>query len=139
MSSQKPPNTDAAVYAALTSPAITQGGVSVAVYGATAPRDAALPHITREEFVSPWNCKGTYGTEHLLRFHVWDVGTSSSRATQIANTIITRLVDVALTISGQTCLPGDLDSKHIFAESDGTLGTAYSHAVVDIRVRFQQT
>jgi hypothetical protein len=136
--SQNPPNTDAAVYAALTSPAITVGGVSVAVYGALAPKDAALPHITREEFVSPWSTKSNYGTEHLLRFHVWDVGTSSSRATQIANTVITRLVDVGLTVTGHTCLPGDLDQKHIFAEDDGTLGTAYTHAVVDIRIRFIQ-
>jgi hypothetical protein len=124
----------------------TPGGTAVGLYSPIAPSTAPLPYVTiGEDFVSDWSTKTSWGTEHLLRVHVWDRGStvtnqplSIARTDRIAAQVVARLVDVTLTIgaAAYVCVMSRLASTHLFVEEVGT--DIYTHAVVDIRIHIQQ-
>jgi hypothetical protein len=120
----------------------TPAGVDVTVYSPTAPPTAVLPYITiGEDFAGDWSTKTTWGTEHLLRFHVWDTGSTMARANRIASVIVGRMVDVSLTVgaSAYTLVLSRLAAAHFSAEDSAGAGERFVHGVVDIRALVQQT
>jgi hypothetical protein len=125
----------------------TLGGSVVGVYCPVAPEkkpdgtDVTLPYIILgEDFVSDWSTKTSWGTEHLLRFHVWDGGDSSKRTKRIAAGIVARLVDVNLTVGGSSyvCVLTRMGACHFFTEEEEGANRRYFHGVVDVRALIQQ-
>ena len=124
----------------------TPGG-TVLVYSPIAPPTAALPYVTiGEDFVTDWSTKTSWGTEHMIRVHVWDRGSTVTnqpltvaRVNSIATSVVARMVDVSLTVGGSayTVVLSRLGGLHCVSEEVGA--EQVIHGVVDIRLLIQQT
>lgn len=119
----------------------TVGGAEVPVYAPVAPVGTAMPYIIMgEDFGSDWGTKDTWGTEHRLRFHVWDQGKSAERTDLIMAGICGRIVNASLTIGAgggtHTLVLSRYDSSHVFLED--TAAGPVCHGVLDIRALVSQ-